>query len=85
MACEHEADLQRLLLELPRCDERIGKLEARMTAWEEEARVQARAKELVQAGKSDAQVASEKRRDAVLAVAMLLMPVVTALLNKVIK
>lgn len=85
MGCEHEADLQKLLLELPRLDGRTTALEGRMTAWEEEARVQARARELVQAGRSDEQMAAERRRNAVLAVAMLLMPIVTALLNKVIK
>lgn len=85
MTCQHEGDIQKLLLECSGLGTRVTSLEVRMTAFEEQSRIQAEAKRLVQAGKSDEQVAADRRRNIALAVAMLLMPVFTALLNKLWK
>ena len=85
VTCQHEGDIQRLLIEYPRCEQRITSLEGRMTAIEENARVQERATQLVRAGRSDEQIAADRRRNAAIAIAMLLMPIATALLNKFLK
>lgn len=85
VTCQHEGDIQRLLIDGPRIEARTTALEGRVTTIEENIRVQERARELVRSGKSDEQVAAERRRNIMLAVAMLLMPVVTAVLNKLWK
>lgn len=81
VACQHEGDIQRLLIECTRGEARTTSLEGRMTAIEENARVQERATQLVKAGRSDEQIAAEKRRNVLIGVAMLLMPLATAVLN----
>lgn len=85
VACQHEGEIQRLLIECTRGETRTTSLETRMTAIEENIRVQERARELVRSGKSDEQIAAEKRRAVYIGVAMLLMPIITAILNKLWK
>lgn len=85
MTCQHEGDIQRLLLDVPSIKASTTALEARVTTIEENIRVQEKARELLRAGKSDEQVAAERRRNVYLGIAMLLMPVVTAVLNKLWK
>lgn len=85
VTCQHEGDIQRLLLDVPSIKASTTALEARVTTIEENIRVQEKARELLRAGKSDEQVAAERRRNVYLGIAMLLMPVVTAVLNKLWK
>jgi len=85
VTCQHEGDLQRLMLAFPQCDARLTALEGKVTTLEENVRVRDLANEMVRSGRSDEQMAAEKRRNVYLGIAMLLMPVVTAVLNKLWK
>ncbi len=85
MTCQHEGDIQRLMIDVPRMEQRVTSLEGRMTAFEEMNRVEQRANEIVQAGRSAEQIAYEKRRNAVFGLLALIVPIITVLLTKALK